>query len=38
MVNATGVTDDSDDCKDDVLDLFTVYTAQGTKDGIFVKV
>lgn len=38
MVNVTGETDDADDCKDDVLDLFTVYTAQGIKDGIFVKV
>lgn len=37
MVTANGETDDSDDCKDDELGLYTVYTAQGGKDGIFAE-
>lgn len=37
MVIATRETDDSEDGDDDELELFTVYTAQGKKDGIFVS-
>lgn len=33
---ATEETDASDDCNDDALALFRLYTAQGKKDGIFV--
>ena len=37
MVIATRETADSEDGDDDELELFTVYTAQGKKDGIFVS-
>lgn len=37
MVTANGETDDSDECQGDELGLYTVYTAQGNKDGIFAE-